>query len=142
MGLESAFVDRARPVRKQQVTEDVLGVPTPVARVAGMTQMADVPGAWFDAFLQLPTGGEDSQDSSHGRRRVVKSPTLMFDTVDDELVTVNLTPEDKVEVVSERFGTATWEVVADPTPLATLDEIIGWSVTVKRIADHQVSDAA
>lgn len=126
MGLESALVDRARIV-SQQAT----GV-----RTRGMSQMAPVTGPWFAALLQLPQS-PSNPDSSQGRSRVVRSPTLLFDVIDEENNTVVVTAAVRLEVESDRFGTSLWEPTGDPEPLATLYETLGFQVTIRQVADHE-----
>lgn len=127
MALEGALVDRARVLRKQ---------PSGASAPLGMTQMIDdVPGQWFDALLQLPDSPQ-TPDASQGRRRVVRVPTLLTDAFDDDNEAVVFTAEDKIEVVSEKFGTDVWETIGDPMPLATLYDILGYSTTVRKIVEH------
>lgn len=127
MGLDSAFVDRARVVRQEAVVGE---------RVRGMTVMAPTQSAWFAALLQLPAGTELS-DASQGRRRVVQTPTLMLDVFDEENEKVSVQAGDKVEVDSVRFGVSMWEVSGDPMPVASLSDVFGYTVQVRRIADHE-----
>lgn len=129
MALTSALVDRARAIRPQAAT---------AGRVAGSTVFVPVESAWFNAFLQMPQGTR-SPDGSDGRRRVVTVPTLIFDVVDDENEEVAITVADRLEIDSERLGRAIWQPTADPQPLATLTEVLGWQVTVKRVVDHEFS---
>lgn len=127
MALEAALVDRARIVTQVASAE---------GRVRGQTRMAEVTGAWFAALLQLPQAGR-SPDGSQGRRRVVSQPTLMLDVVDEEGQEVHVTGAVRIEVESDRLGHSMWETTGDPEVLATLYEILGYQVTVKRVVDHE-----
>lgn len=97
--------------------------------------MVAVEMAWFDAMLQLPSG-QASYEPSNGRRRVVKQPTLLFDVEDYDGMPVDLQNGDLVEVESDRFGTAVWQTTGEAEPLASLDEVLGYQVTLKRVADR------
>lgn len=127
MALEGVLVDRARMVTQVASTE---------GRVRGQTRMAEVTGAWFAAFLQLPQAGR-SPDAAQGRRRVVTSPTLMFDVFDEENEPVVVNASMRIEVESDRFGHSMWETTGDPEPLASLVEVLGYQVTLKRVTDHE-----
>lgn len=126
MSLSTALVDRARIRRLNPAT---------ATQVAGSTRMETTTSAYFDALLQLPQGSA-SEGSPNSRRRVVKTPTLLFDVFDDDNEPVALQNGDKIEIVSDRFGTAVWETTGDPEPLANLYDILGWQVTLKRVVDH------
>lgn len=128
MGLESALVDRARIVRQEAASTQ---------RVRGMTVTAPVAGPWVAVLLLMPSGAT-GRDEGHGRRRVVTQPTLMLDSYDENNEPVAITARDRIQVESERFGTATWEPVGDPEPLGSLYETIGYQVVVKRVVEHQL----
>jgi hypothetical protein len=129
MGLENALVDRARVLKQ---------LPAATGQVRGMTRTAWVEGAWFGAFLQLPQAGA-STGPDQGRRRVVRSPTVMFDVLDEENEPVVVNVSVRLEIDSERFGRTVWQPTGDPEPLASLDEVLGYQVTVRQITDHEIT---
>jgi hypothetical protein len=126
VALDSAFVDRARIIRQEAAS---------AVRVAGSTVMAEVETEWFDAMLQMPSGAASTEPSG-GRRRVVKVPTLLYDIEDHAGEPVEIRLGDKIEVESDRFGTAYWEPTGEAEPLATLQEILGFQVTLQRVVDR------
>lgn len=132
MGLDSALVDRAHTIRQEAAA---------AGRVRGMTQMAPVESAWFAALLQLPASTEQ-RDASQGRRRVVSVPTLMFDVFDEENQAVSVRAGDKIEIESDRFGVSMWECVGEPMPVASLHDVFGYTVTVRRIVDREFNPVA
>jgi hypothetical protein len=140
MALASALVDRARIVRR--VPNDY--------KVDGETGFVDAPGPWFKARLTIPESEEAVSgissrrvglDASTQRRRVVKRPTLMFGTRDSEGQQIVLTVEDKVEVDSRELGTEVWLVSADPGPIRAKRKVLGYTVTLRRIEDHEQEQA-
>jgi hypothetical protein len=131
MGLESALVDRARTIRS---------MPTGAGRVRGMTQVADVTSAWFGALLMLPQAAA-TPDASSGRRRSVRTPTIMFDVIDEENQRVVVDAGCRIEIDSERFGRSLWQPSGDPEVLANLHDVLGYQVTVTKVTDHEFSPA-
>lgn len=124
MGLTSVLVDRARLIRKAA---------TPL-KVGGRTTFVDVePGEWFSCRLEMPTVAPESRPPSFASKRVVLSPTLIFDIEDDEGTEVVVRADDMLTVESEDLGSATWQVTGQPMPFRKKEGIIGWQVGVKRI---------
>lgn len=102
-----------------------------------MTEMAHVETAWFACLLQLPQGNLVSGGGG-SRRRVVKVPSLMFDVIDEANDQVVVSAGDKIEVESDKFGTTWWEVDGEPEPLATLYDVLGYQVQIKRVSQGTI----
>lgn len=123
MGFGSALVDRARIMRPGAST----------LKLEGRTQFAEIePGTWFDCRLTLPTSPESLGPGS-AYKRVVRAPTLLYATEDENGDEFTLDPQDYIEVESEDLGTETWQVTAAPEPLRRKTGIIGYQTTLKRI---------
>lgn len=123
MALGAALKDRARIVEQ---------TPLPL-RVEGKTVATPTTGAWFRARLELPAG---SEDRSTGRRRVVTSPTLMYGIRDEQGQAILLNSSSRVEVDSPQLGRAVWEITADPAPMRKKSSVIGYTVSIQRVVDH------
>lgn len=124
MGLSSVLIDRARLLRKAA---------TPL-RTGGRTTFVDVePGEWFSCRLEMPTVAPESQPPSFVSKRVVLSPTLIFDIEDDEGTEVVVRADDMLTIESDDLGSATWQVTGEPMPFRKKQGIIAFQVGVKRI---------
>lgn len=128
MGLGSALVDRARIVRQVSATE---------TRVAGSSVLAQVEGNWFRARLELP-GGSESEAPERGRRRQVLAPTLLFEPFDEANEDVDLSADDYVEVDSVELGRTRWQITTFPQPIRKKRAVIGFQVTLRRIANREL----
>lgn len=129
MGLNAALKDRARVKRM---------VPRP-AKVEGKTLHADTYGAWFNCRLELPSGSllRDRATEQGGQRsRVVTAPTLLCGIRDLEGGTIEITARDQLEVDSDELGHAVWEITADPAPMRKKSRVIGWTVSLQRVEEH------
>lgn len=125
MGLNAALKDRARVKRKE---------PLPT-RVAGKTLSEPTWGAWFRARLELPSGLERTGPGD--RRRAVTAPTLMCGVRDAEGQPIRFHIRDELEVDSDELGFARWNITADPAPIRKKKRVIGWTVTLQRIEEHE-----
>ena len=131
MGLGSACVDRARPVRRAAAG----------LRVEGRTQYGETKGPWFHCRLELPAAGEQAGGVT-GMRPVITEPTLMYVPRDEEGDELHLTNQDRLEVVSRELGSEDWELTGDPQPIRKKRTLIGWQAALKRVAIHEADTPA
>lgn len=131
MAIGAALKDKARLLRNESLGE----------RVEGSTRfVSDVPGPWFAARLRLPQGAE-AQDAAGGRRRSVRSPTMMCAKRDELRGDVVLRAADRIEVWSPAlFGgdePVRFEVAGDPQPTrkrgSKRSSLLFWTVPLKRV---------
>lgn len=130
MGLNSALVDEARPLRRRET-----GV-----RVEGRTVYGEVPGEWFRCRLTLP-GPAEEPDPTTGTRETVQSAQLLYGTRDVSGGDVVLTNALRLEVSSADLGgLSRWEVVSEPEPLRKKRRVIGHQATVRRVQTHTADE--
>lgn len=123
MALTAALVDRARLVRLEPLPE----------RVMGKTRHAPVREEWFKCRLELPAAPETQEAPPWSKRRVVRTPTLMFGIRDVKGGPLVLSVEDRVEVVSKQLGSSEWEIISAPEPFRKKRKVIGGQVTLRRV---------
>lgn len=113
-------------------------------RASGSYAYSTVSGDWFLARIQLPASPETADPS--GRRRTSTTPTLMYGVKDSAGQPVVLSPEDRLEVDSptqfEEGQTQQYDVVGLPEPMRKKRQVIGWTVTLKRVVQAQAEVAA
>lgn len=127
MGLTSVLVDRGRVLR--QAAQPL--------KVEGRTQfVATEPGTWFDCRLFMPASPE-SYDPATVRKRVVRVPTMLYDTEDEQGNELTMAVTDQVEIESDDLGSATWQVTGAPEPLRKKTGIIGWQVTLRLVENAE-----
>ena len=130
MGLNAALVDRAR-VRRT--------VPLP-QKVEGKTVATDTFGAWFRCRLELPSGSllRDRATEQGGQRsRVVTSPTLLCGFYDSDGNPIKVNARDQLDVDSAELGRNTWQITADPAPMRKKSKVIGWTLSLQRVEEHE-----
>jgi hypothetical protein len=126
MGLGGALVDRARPVRRAAAG----------LRVEGRTQYGEARGPWFRCRLELPAAAEQGGVPT-GVRPVPTSPTLLYETRDEEGDPLRLTNQERLEVVSKELGSEEWEITGDPQPIRKRRTLIGWQASLRRYVVHE-----
>jgi hypothetical protein len=126
VGLNTALVDLARIHRR-----------APAQKVAGRTQFAPITSAWFRARVDQRTNPETRNQPS-GQPRVTKQPRLMYALRDTEGRDTTVNASDFVEVApSDPHLDAAWyQVEGDPDPIRKKRRVIGWEVTLKRLAEN------
>jgi hypothetical protein len=131
VALGTALVDRARVYSRRQVA---------AVRVEGSTPMHEHVGPWMKARLQLPQAPESVDQPPRGRRRTVREPTLMTGIRDLDGGQVAITTEHRIGVLSKhQFGEGVevvFEVTGDPEPIRKKRRVIGYTVTMRVVADH------
>lgn len=98
-------------------------------------------GVPFDCCLFLPQGTE----SSDGRGRKVREPTLLYAPEDDALAPTALNPDHELLIVAPELNAAEgrpadtavrWMVVGAPQPFGKPGaDVIGFQATLRRIDD-------
>lgn len=102
-------------------------------KVGGRTTFVETePGQWFSCRLFLPQSPE-SYDPARVSKRVVRAPTLLYGTDDDEGNELEVRLSDRIEIESDDLGTALWEVTGAPQPLRKKEGVLGWQATLKRV---------
>jgi hypothetical protein len=138
MALRGALVDRVRVHSRR---------PVAAQRVEGSTHMTEYVGPLIRARLSLPQSPESVDEPARGRRRAVTNvPTLMVLDKDELGQPVVITTEHRLGVFSkEQFGEGVevlFEVTADPEPIRKKRKVIGWMLTMRRVADHAAEPLA
>lgn len=143
MGLNAVLVDRARRH---------FAHPTP-ERVEGSTTFVSVTSPWFRVRLTMPAGARTEAsarvragltDDSGARTRSVERPYIMFGVRDSEghsLIGEDgrsvVSSQDRLEIDSPQLGRFLYEVTEEPAPIRKKRTIIGWTVGVSRVAEHE-----
>lgn len=145
MGLNAALVDRARRLYE---------APNPV-KVEGSTQFINVHSPWFRCRLTLPSATYTEASSrvragladSGAISRAVERPYVMFGIRDEEGNSLigddgrpTVSGQDRLEITSPQLGTFVYEIVEDPVPIRKKRRVIGFTVGVSRVAEHQYED--
>lgn len=130
MGLNAALVDKARVRRMTPLPQ----------KVEGKTLSTDVWSAWFKCRLELPSGSllRDRATEEGGQRsRVVTSPTLICGIRDAEGLLIEVNARDLLDVNSVQLGRETWQITADPAPMRKKRRVIGWTLSLQRVEEHE-----
>lgn len=147
MGLNSALVDRARRVYV---------APTPT-KVDGTTRFETIHGPWFRMRLSFhPASTTEASarsrarltDDGGARTRAVERPTLIFGIKDldgGSLLAADgrcvLTAQDRIEIDSPQLGRHLYEIIEEPSPMRKKRKILGYTVAVSRVVDHEFTPA-
>lgn len=131
MALEDILVHRATPISEVRTG----------GWVEGEYDEEPLPGTPFDCVLFLPLGTE----SSDGRGRRVREPTLLYGLTDDSAAPVALNAEDELLIVAPELNVAEgrasaaevrWMLVGAPQPLGKPGEdVLGFQATLRRVED-------
>lgn len=111
------MIDRARLLRAESTGR----------KVEGRTQRQQTTGEWVDARLDIPSGNELADPS--GRRRIVRTPTLLLGPEDQQGAPVAPLVSDQVEVDSAAYGRASWLVTAVKV-ISRGEDVLGWELNL------------
>lgn len=107
-------------------------------KVEGETQMEWVYSQYFDARVDSPAAAE-ANDAAGGRVRTAQHPTLIFDLEDDDGNPVQLHADDRVEVISEAFGTQTFQITGEPVLYRKKEDLVCGEAALVRLLDFGVT---
>jgi hypothetical protein len=113
--LARSLIDRAYPIRREEIGQYVEGEPD--------VEVTD--GIPFPARLQIEVATEGDEPLA---RRAVSATLTCAPEAD-------LHGADAVEVESEAYGTATWEIDGAPLSLLRGREVVGWRVRLTTVGD-------
>jgi len=137
MALTAALVDQARVYVRR---------PTAGPKVEGRTQFVDSVSPWIKARLQLPASPETVDEGVRSRRRTVTVPTAMVNFKDKAGNPVEITNQTKVGIQSkQQLGEGVeviYQVTADPEPIRKKRKVIGFTLTLRRVEDHEQAPLA
>lgn len=132
MGIGAVLVDRARKVSRAPTS----------SQVDGATVYAWVRGPWFPVRLSDEPKPE-ADTGQGGPKRTQPSPTLMYRPKAPDGSPIVLQADDRVEVVSKDLGVASeWMVTGDQQAMRKKRTVIGYTVGIQRVEEHQTPRGA